>query len=323
MVNTELAQQVSSEIELVADAIADYYGYNVPYCESMDVSLLWMVPALVLDDGTVDEDHLEDLQFLASNGRVFPKTLEHASLDEFREYTLAHSEELLSSVHDTFNAYYLGYTGKELSPIRLEDKVQSCLKGRMFTGAGKLEAHLLNHTGQKAYCYDIRNCDDNRCVACIQFVDSYIVTHVYYDASSKLIDCVDVGMPDIDNGLCECPYCGSNEIGIQEDGRFLCRECERAFGLDDILFETLRHMISPKLMETDEDHPLMFEPLQVSLNNADDELATPEVVIIGAFHDPDCRIWFVVPDDGEPVDIDDVNIEDLKKVYYDRICSCS
>lgn len=89
-----------------ADIIADYHGMNVPYCESMDMSLFHQPILAMLDD---EEADLGDLQFLAENNRLLPDTLSGASLDEFRAYCKEHRDEILDEIEqecqDYINAY--------------------------------------------------------------------------------------------------------------------------------------------------------------------------------------------------------------------------
>ena len=95
-------------IGVAADAIADYYGMNVPYCESMDMSLFHQPILAMLDDEEYEPD-LGDLQFLAENNRLLPDSLAKASLDEFRAYCKEHRNEILNEIEqecqDYINAY--------------------------------------------------------------------------------------------------------------------------------------------------------------------------------------------------------------------------
>jgi len=93
-------------ISETADIIADYHGMNVPYCESMDMSLFHQPILAMLDD---EEADLGDLQFLAENNRLLPDSLAKASLDEFRAYCKEHRDEILNEIEqecqDYINAY--------------------------------------------------------------------------------------------------------------------------------------------------------------------------------------------------------------------------
>ena len=90
-----LEYDVLSLLDDTAEVIADHYGHNVPYCESMDMSLFPQVVYAMLDGEKPD---LGDLQFLAQNGRLLPKELADATLDEFRAYCREHRKELLSEI---------------------------------------------------------------------------------------------------------------------------------------------------------------------------------------------------------------------------------
>lgn len=98
--------QILDLIAETADIIADYHGMNVPYCESMDMSLFHQPILAMLDD---EEADLGDLQFLAENNRLLPDTLSEASLDEFRAYCKEHRDEILDEIEqecqDYINAY--------------------------------------------------------------------------------------------------------------------------------------------------------------------------------------------------------------------------
>ena len=56
--------------------------------------------------------------------------------------------------------------------------------------------------------------------------------------------------------LC-CPYCGSRQFHHYSD-RYECEECERLFDEHDIKWEKLRLCISCYLIDTDEEHPIIF-----------------------------------------------------------------
>ena len=89
-----------------ADIIADYHGMNVPYCESMDMSLFHQPILAMLDD---EEADLGDLQFLAENNRLLPDSLAKASLDEFRAYCKEHRDEILDEIEQECQVYINAY----------------------------------------------------------------------------------------------------------------------------------------------------------------------------------------------------------------------
>ena len=89
-----------------ADIIADYYGMNVPYCESMDMSLFHQPILAMLDD---EEADLGDLQFLAQNSRLLPDSLAEATMDEFRAYCKEHRDEILDEIESECQGYINAY----------------------------------------------------------------------------------------------------------------------------------------------------------------------------------------------------------------------
>ena len=99
--------EVLSLIEETAEIIADSCGMNVPYCESMDMSLFPVVVETMLGDE--QEGDLDDLHFLAENGRLIPTGFKNASLEEIREYLLANKNEILSEIEEDCRHYQSDY----------------------------------------------------------------------------------------------------------------------------------------------------------------------------------------------------------------------
>ena len=93
-------------IARTADEIAEHYGHNVPYCESMDMSLFHEPIYAMLDDDEY-EPYLDDLQFMAANNRILPKSLKEATMEEFRAYCKEHRDEILDEI-ETECRKYLG-----------------------------------------------------------------------------------------------------------------------------------------------------------------------------------------------------------------------
>ena len=89
-----------------ADVIADYHGMNVPYCESMDMSLFHQPVLAMLED---DDAYLGDLQFLAKNNRLLPEELADATMEQFQEYCKEHREKILSEIESECQAYLNAY----------------------------------------------------------------------------------------------------------------------------------------------------------------------------------------------------------------------
>ena len=70
-----------------------------------------------------------------------------------------------------------------------------------------------------------------------------------------------------------CPYCGSENVReltpdeknelVREYGQssnYKCDECDWLFNEEDIKWQELRHAISHHLIDTDEEHPIIFTP---------------------------------------------------------------
>ena len=113
-------EELSAFIDEVAELIADAKGHNVPYCESMDVSLLPIVVDIADEDretsdildayNASEDDILGELQFLACNGRVLPKDLAKAGFEEFRTYVKANRGDVLAEIEKIFQNYYDCYS---------------------------------------------------------------------------------------------------------------------------------------------------------------------------------------------------------------------
>lgn len=103
-----IAEELIELINETASLIADYHGMNVPYCESMDMSLFPLVVGLI--NGDTEEDCLEDLRFLAENNNLIPESLAQASFDEIKDYVIKHEEEIFSEIESDCENYKRLYT---------------------------------------------------------------------------------------------------------------------------------------------------------------------------------------------------------------------
>ena len=95
-----------SLIEETADIIADRCGMNVPYCESMDMTLFPVVVETMLGDE--QEGDLDDLHFLAENGRLIPVEYKDSTIEEIRAYLLEHEQEILDEIESDCRDYQGG-----------------------------------------------------------------------------------------------------------------------------------------------------------------------------------------------------------------------
>ena len=92
-----------------ADIIADYHGMNVPYCESMDMSLFHQPILAMLDNEDDGEPDLDDLQFLAANARLLPKELSLSNMTEFKRYCKEHRDKILDEIESECQTYINAY----------------------------------------------------------------------------------------------------------------------------------------------------------------------------------------------------------------------
>lgn len=106
----------------IANAVANP---NLAYSASIDLGSAF--PAVIqlgmsdeeiasLDEIFPDDDLLETLRFLAENGRLFPKSMKEASLDEFRAYLKENEEAIFSTIKEEAEKYYEEYTGDSYTP---------------------------------------------------------------------------------------------------------------------------------------------------------------------------------------------------------------
>ncbi len=94
-------------IEETADIIAEKHGMNVSYCESMDMTLFPVVVETML--GNVQDGDLDDLHFLAENGRLIPKEYADAGIARIRGYLLQHKQDILDEIEEDCRAYQSDY----------------------------------------------------------------------------------------------------------------------------------------------------------------------------------------------------------------------
>lgn len=106
-------KEVLRRIERLSDVIASSCGMNVPYPESNDMSLFPVVVSLASDDLEKElmenynsqEEVVDELRFLAENGRLLPKELEKASLDSFRKHIRQNQASVFQMISADLDAY--------------------------------------------------------------------------------------------------------------------------------------------------------------------------------------------------------------------------
>lgn len=94
-------------IEETAEIIAEGHGMNVSYCESMDMTLFPVVVETMI--GIAEDDVLDDLHFLAKNGRLLPSEYSESTLEEIRTYLHEHKEEILNEIESDCRHYHGDY----------------------------------------------------------------------------------------------------------------------------------------------------------------------------------------------------------------------
>ena len=100
--------EVLSLFDTACNLIDKSCGRNVPYTESMDMSLLHQPIYLMLDKE--DGIDLGDLQFLASCDHSLPVTLATATMDQFKAYCKEHREEILDYIEGICLGYIREYS---------------------------------------------------------------------------------------------------------------------------------------------------------------------------------------------------------------------
>ena len=91
-----------------------------------------------------------------------------------------------------------------------------------------------------------------------------------------------------------CPYCGSEKYELSEDGRYHCLECDMLFDDEDIKWQDLRHQISHYLIDTDEEHPVVFGPNEMPIIGE----SWPETYGLSTLDMPHLDRIFQIPGDG-------------------------
>ena len=104
-----------------------------------------------------------------------------------------------------------------------------------------------------------------------------------------------------------CPYCGSENVReltpdeknelVREYGQssdYKCDECDWLFNQEDIRWQELRRAISHHLIDTDEEHPIIFAPNGEAVIGEDWD----ETVGLSTLEMLHCDRIFQIPGDG-------------------------
>ena len=106
------ARRLRSDMDIIADAVADAMGMRMTYVQSMNQSLFPRLLDIILDEDEEDESALSDLRFLAENGNKLPVDLKTASYEDIRSYVLEHAEDIIGEVRADIYGDYEDACGK-------------------------------------------------------------------------------------------------------------------------------------------------------------------------------------------------------------------
>ena len=114
-----------------------------------------------------------------------------------------------------------------------------------------------------------------------------------------------------------CPFCGEPIEHIEElTYPYCCTSCEASFTKEDLDKEELRHKLSALLMDTSEEYPMECNILIMEDNDENCGLSSNELpLVVGAFQDSEGIIWFDIYGMSEPIEFDDLDIEDIQTIY--------
>ena len=121
-----------------------------------------------------------------------------------------------------------------------------------------------------------------------------------------------------------CPYCGSEHLECHEgDKEYYCLGCGNFFTEDEAQFEDIRHELSALVMDTTEKHPLeCYIPIDTAESQGLSTLELPTIVAI--FQDCEGIIWFKMEGCAEPMEFDDLTLEEVKNILIEvknlKIC---
>lgn len=112
-----------------------------------------------------------------------------------------------------------------------------------------------------------------------------------------------------------CPYCESEQFHHYGD-RYECDECGSLFDEGDIKWQNLRHAISHYLIDTDEEHPIVFDPNGEAIIGEN----WPETFGLSTNDMLHCDMIFQIPGDGTiwfHIDGEYEDFETRKPLWHD------
>ena len=114
-----------------------------------------------------------------------------------------------------------------------------------------------------------------------------------------------------------CPFCGSNDVTWDmEYNEYECHSCSMIYSDEHIAKENLRHKLSALLVDTSEKHPIGCN-ITIMENNAETcGLSSNDLPLVtSVFQDSEGIVWFNIYGMSEPVEFDDLEVEDIQTIY--------
>ena len=131
------ARRLRSDMDIIADAVADAMGMRITYVQSMNQSLFPRLVDIILDEDEEDENALSDLRFLAENGNKLPVDLKTTSYEDIRSYVLEHAEDIIGEVRVDIYGDYEDACGRKFRRARtLRSQKNSQDYAREYTTPG-------------------------------------------------------------------------------------------------------------------------------------------------------------------------------------------
>ena len=99
--------------DLVSAIVGDIAGQNLPYCPSIDFSVIPTVINATFDGHDCSDDE-SDLRFLIDNGRFLPVELKGSTLEDIVKYIKDNRESIFKEILETVAGYYEEYMNHEM-----------------------------------------------------------------------------------------------------------------------------------------------------------------------------------------------------------------
>lgn len=117
-----------------------------------------------------------------------------------------------------------------------------------------------------------------------------------------------------------CPYCGGEHLEWHKKSeKYYCLGCGNEFTEKDAEFEDVRHELSALIMDTTEENPLKCE-IVIGEDDACGLSSLELPWVVGIFQDSDACIWVNIDGMSEPMNFDDLTLNDVKTILDDIKC---